>query len=83
MKACPVEGAIFRDQRSGTVLIDQIKCTRCKECIDACPFDAMWFNENKNEVIKCDLCGGEPACTEWCPVGVLNLVDIVKEKGNE
>jgi Fe-S-cluster-containing dehydrogenase component len=83
MKACPVEGAIFKEPNWGTVLIDNTKCDRCKACIDACPFGSMWFNEEKDEVLKCDLCGGEPACADWCPVGVLKLAEITKGKNNE
>jgi Fe-S-cluster-containing dehydrogenase component len=73
MKACPVDGAMSRDEEWGTVLIDESKCTRCQECITACPFDAIWYDELNDKIIKCDLCGGSPQCVEWCPVGALTL----------
>lgn len=74
MKACPVEGAIVKDTEWGTVLIDDTKCNRCQECVKACPFKAVWYDERNNRMIKCDLCGGKPQCVEWCPVGVLRFV---------
>ena len=76
MKACPVKGAIKRDIEWGTVLVDESKCTGCQECIKACPFWAIWYDKRNNKIIKCDLCGGEPQCVEWCPVGVLKFVKV-------
>lgn len=74
MKACPVEGAIIRDMEWGTVLMEDSKCTRCQECVRACPFGAIWYDERNDRIIKCDLCGGKPQCVEWCPVSVLKFV---------
>jgi Fe-S-cluster-containing dehydrogenase component len=79
MKACPVEGAIKRDMEWGMVLIDDSICTRCQECVKACPFGAVWYDKQNDAIIKCDLCGGKPQCVEWCPVGVLKLVKAGKE----
>jgi len=76
LKACPVEGAINRDSGRGTVLIDDTRCTRCQECVRACPFHAIWYHKEKHRILKCDLCGGEPECVRWCPVDVLRLVKI-------
>lgn len=75
---CPVN-AIDRDLKTGAVVIDDEKCTRCRLCINACPYDAIWFNKSEKRILKCDLCGGEPKCVEWCPVGVLKYIKIKKE----
>ena len=82
MKSCPVDGAMIRDSQLGTVLVDDSLCTRCQECVSACPFGAIWFNENYDKIISCDLCGGTPQCVEWCPVGMLKLSEITKEESN-
>ena len=36
--ACPVEGAIYK-REDGLVIIDPEKCTGCKNCVDACPYE--------------------------------------------
>lgn len=70
-KACPV-GAISRNGR-GIVLIDEEECIGCKECVAACPFGAMQFDESREIAVKCDLClnrlegGMVPACAAACP----------------
>lgn len=72
MAACPVE-AMYRDKKTGAVVIDDRICTRCLKCVDECPYGAIWYNKSANKVLKCDLCGGEPKCLEWCPVQCLRL----------
>ena len=52
--ACPIE-AITRNER-GIVLIDKELCIGCKECMGACPFGAMQFDDDQEIAIKCDLC---------------------------
>ena len=75
MLACAVE-AMTRDENTGAVVIDDKKCTRCKKCIEACPFDAIWYNEEVDKILKCDLCGGVPKCVRWCPIGCLKIVKL-------
>ena len=52
---CPVEGAIYK-RDDGLVIIDPDKCTGCKTCVDACPYDAIYFNEDLNLAQKCTGC---------------------------
>ncbi len=69
--SCPVE-AIYRNEK-GLVLIDSEKCIGCKECMEACPFGAMQFDDDAGTAVKCDLCaerlynGLSPACFSVCP----------------
>jgi Fe-S-cluster-containing dehydrogenase component len=70
-EACPVE-AISKNER-GVVLIDDETCIGCKECVQACPFGAICFDDDHEIAMKCDLCierlenNEEPACSKICP----------------
>lgn len=74
-EACPVQ-AIYREGQ-GLVLIDQETCIGCRECLQACPFGAMQFDDVQETAIKCDLCqerlnsGQAPACSLVCPTGCI------------
>lgn len=65
-QACPVPQAMSLDAATGAVVVNTDKCTRCLACVEACPFKAMWVGPG-GEVLKCDLCGGEPVCVKYCP----------------
>ena len=68
--SCPVE-AISRDSQ-GYVLIDRDTCTGCRNCVEACPYSAIWMEADGSEVAyKCDFCGGSPACVRECVTGAL------------
>jgi Fe-S-cluster-containing dehydrogenase component len=75
LKSCPVE-AIQRNAQ-GVVLIDQEICIGCRECVGACPFKAMQFDDTREVAAKCDLClerinqGQAPACSLICPTGCI------------
>ena len=72
--ACPV-GAI-KKTALGPVVYDAGKCIGCRYCMLACPYQVPRYQWTKLApyVKKCDLCservkaGGQPACTEACPV---------------
>jgi len=66
---CPV-GAI-RKLRSGLVEVDAARCIGCGACVEACPFGAITVVNGK--AVKCDLCGGDPACVKQCMPGALKL----------
>ncbi|MFH1242454.1 MAG: 4Fe-4S dicluster domain-containing protein [Pseudomonadota bacterium] len=70
MKVCPAE-AIWSNER-GIVLINNELCIGCKECVEACPFGAMQFDDDNGIAVKCDLClerlknNERPACSQAC-----------------
>jgi Fe-S-cluster-containing hydrogenase component 2 len=66
MKVCPV-GAIYRDEATGAVLVNESRCLGCKMCVSACPFGNITYDTDAKKVIKCDLCGGDPQCVKMCP----------------
>jgi carbon-monoxide dehydrogenase iron sulfur subunit len=65
-EACPVEDAMYIDEQTGAVVINENTCTGCLECAEACPFGAIGIGPEK-EVLKCDLCKGDPVCVKYCP----------------
>jgi Fe-S-cluster-containing hydrogenase component 2 len=74
MAECPNQ-AIRRDER-GIVTIFHDECLQCGACMEACPYDAIFYNEALGRYLMCDLCGGRekgPLCVELCPVGALTL----------
>ena len=40
----------------------------------ACPFGAILVDPKTGDVVKCDLCGGDPTCVKVCPTRALLYV---------
>lgn len=74
-KACPV-GAI-EVHPEGAVVIREDRCTGCRFCIEACPYDVPRYDESAEKVYKCTFCidriqnGLKPACVSACPTDAL------------
>lgn len=62
---CPTR-AITRSSETGAVIIKEELCIGCRMCLSACPFGAPSVRPDTSEVVKCDLCSGEPQCVEFC-----------------
>jgi Fe-S-cluster-containing hydrogenase component 2 len=73
--ACP-EAAIRVDPDLGIILIDEEKCTGCRECEKACPFKIIRYDEQNEKAFKCDFCDGDPKCVRWCPVNALGITEF-------
>ena len=65
-KACLIN-AIDKDETTGAMLINENVCIRCRMCLLFCPFGAIGQDPDTLIMIKCDLCGGDPKCVQWCP----------------
>jgi Fe-S-cluster-containing dehydrogenase component len=78
--ACPIENTIYK-RDDGLVIIDPEKCTGCKSCVDACPYNAIFFNESLNIAQKCTGCAHlldsgewkEPRCADACPTEAIKF----------
>ena len=75
LKACPT-GALHVDPETGARVIDQDVCVGCQSCLNACIFAAggqgesrIKYNAETGTCFKCDLCGGDPMCVKYCPIG--------------
>jgi tetrathionate reductase subunit B len=83
--ACKVE-AIYK-REDGLVIIDPVKCTGCKNCVDACPYSVIYFNEGLNLAQKCTGCAHlldsgwkEPRCVDACPTLALKFMEESEAK---
>ncbi len=71
--ACPQE-CLVQSEKTGVILVDEDKCDCCGWCMNVCPYGAITLNPEKETVMICDLCEGDPQCVEWRPEGALDLV---------
>jgi len=74
---CPTD-AIYKDAKSGAVLIHDELCIGCKACLLACPFGGISIDLEKRKIIKCDLCGYDPRCVKFCPTGAIQFLKVNK-----
>ena len=74
MQACPVD-AIVVNLATGAKDVLEDRCVGCKVCTIACPFGTVNYNQDTGKVIKCDLCGGDPACATACPTEAITFID--------
>jgi Fe-S-cluster-containing hydrogenase component 2 len=72
--ACPRQ-ALSVKAENGIILVDQVRCTGCGWCIEACDFGAIALDPSTKSVVICDLCEElpQPRCVELCPKQALSL----------
>jgi Fe-S-cluster-containing dehydrogenase component len=79
--ACDQDAFIFRDD--GLVLVNYEKCNGCANCVAACPYHAIFFNEEIQAVQKCTGCAHllddgwtTPRCVDACPHEALRFGEL-------
>ena len=71
MTICPTSA--LNKRVDGIVDIDPKSCIGCKSCMQACPYDALYINDETGTAEKCHFCahrterGLAPACAVVCP----------------
>jgi Fe-S-cluster-containing dehydrogenase component len=77
---CPSE-AIIKQDKDGLVVVDEMLCTGCRLCAEACPFEVPQFGES-GVMQKCDLCHSRqqadcgPPCVDTCPGKALSFIKV-------
>ncbi len=80
--ACPVEAILKR--KDGIVVMDYETCTGCRDCLDACPYDVIAFDQERGIAQKCNLCHHRvdnqllPACAD--NVCLAHCIDFINSE---
>lgn len=90
VKACKSKAIYQRED--GVVIIDPTKCQGKRDCVSACPYGVIYFDEEVKVAQKCTWCAHlldqgwkEPRCVDACPTGALtfgeeeDLKDLIKK----
>ena len=72
LDACPT-GALSQEEASGIIRVDEQACNGCLACVDACPYEAIWWSDDFGKLYVCDRCGGDPTCVKFCTSGAIRL----------
>ena len=77
---CPTQSLFKRED--GIVDFDRDRCIGCKSCMQACPYDAIYIDEETHTAAKCNFCahridqGLDPACVQVCPTESIWVGDL-------
>lgn len=80
IEICPTV-ALFR-RPDGIVDFDGDRCIGCKSCMQACPYDALYIDPERNTAAKCNFdaprieAGYKPACETVCPTQAILSGDL-------
>lgn len=83
VQSCPT-GSIVKN-KGGILTIQYETCKNCKECIELCPYDAIYYDDETGKIEKCDFCldrisdGLLPVCVENCVTGAIIFGDLNDE----
>ncbi|KAA3608972.1 MAG: 4Fe-4S dicluster domain-containing protein [Planctomycetota bacterium] len=77
---CPVKA--LHKRPDAIVDLDRDQCIGCVACMQACPYDALYLNEDTGTAEKCHFCAHrveldlEPACVVVCPEEAIVCGDV-------
>jgi carbon-monoxide dehydrogenase iron sulfur subunit len=70
-RVCPTDALIPRE--GGGVTLKAALCIGCDNCVEACPFGAVLWDQEQNKPQICVYCG---YCVPYCPYEVLALEEL-------
>ncbi|WP_028309647.1 hydrogenase iron-sulfur subunit [Desulfitibacter alkalitolerans] len=60
--------------------INELKCDKCKRCLEECPNNAISLKENGYPLINRQICQACGVCMGGCPLGVISLPSLKIEE---
>lgn len=70
-RVCPTGAIVNRE--GGGVRFKASLCIGCYNCVEACPFGAIFWDEGNNKPVVCVYCG---YCAAYCPYDVLAVEEV-------
>ena len=70
-RVCPTDALTLRE--GGGVKLKPELCIGCENCVEACPFGAVFWDQGTNKPQICIYCG---YCAQYCPYDVLALEEV-------
>jgi len=76
--SCP-QGALYKRDEDGIVLVDQEMCRGWRQCVSGCPYKKVYFNWKSGRSEKCIFCyprtegGMATLCAETCVGRIRNI----------
>lgn len=70
-RVCPTDALTFRE--GGGVKFTAAECIGCGNCVEACPFGAVFWDAEQHKPQICVYCG---YCAKYCPYQVIALEEI-------
>ena len=74
------DGAVYK-RNDGIVIIEPEKAKGRRDILKACPYGAIWWNEEKEIPQKCTFCAhlldegwDKPRCVQACPTGAMRVI---------
>lgn len=67
-RVCPTDALI--PLKGGGVRLNESKCIGCRNCVEACTVNAVFWDYERNKPVICVYCG---YCAKYCPHGVIEL----------
>jgi protein NrfC len=83
IETCPF-GAMYTEQATGLVKLDEKRCIGCSYCVAACPYNVRWKHPQSGLPMKCMgkscealvAAGQSPACVAACPADARAFGDL-------
>jgi phenylglyoxylate dehydrogenase beta subunit len=77
VQSCPA-AALRKNAETGVIDWDGEQCVNCLLCTVGCSYAGIVLDEAAGCVVKCDHCGGNPACVRACKSGALEYLTTAR-----